>query len=364
MLSVFVFLCLPKIAFGYEDPFKNPNNRFGIHIIDEHDLEDASKLVNSSGGDWGYVTIVIQEPDRINDKWQKMFSKMSDLHLIPIVRIASKPQGEIWLKPNSLEIGSWVDFLNSLDWPIKNKYVIIGNEPNHAKEWGGQVNPQEYNQYYKEFAVRLKLSNSDFFVMPAGLDASAPNDKNYMSEDRFLSQFFATDPTVINYIDGLSSHSYPNPSFSGLETANGKGSVRTFEWELDYLKNLGITKILPVFITETGWTNNVWGVDSKMAYVFENVWTSPNIVAVTPFLLNYQGYPFDNFSWKAKDGTYLPQYEKIASLPKVKGKPVQNPLKTPQPETQEVKPLPKYELASVLFGISLKPWLVTASMIK
>ena len=48
-----------------------------------------------------------------------------------------------------------------------------------------------------------------------------------------------------------------------------------------------------------------------------------NIVAVTPFILNYQQEPFYEFSWKNKDGSYFPVYGDIQSLQKVKGQPIQ-----------------------------------------
>ena len=72
------------------DPLSQPNNRFGIHIIDENDLQDAANLVNSSGGDWGYVKIVIREDDRNLEKWQAIFDRMRKMHLIPLVRLATK----------------------------------------------------------------------------------------------------------------------------------------------------------------------------------------------------------------------------------------------------------------------------------
>ena len=36
--------------------------------------------------------------------------------------------------------------------------MIIANEPNHSKEWGGQINPKEYASYLKLFSEKLKES--------------------------------------------------------------------------------------------------------------------------------------------------------------------------------------------------------------
>ena len=57
------------------DPASVPNNRVGVHILDPNEINDAAKLINSSGGDWGYVTIPIRSNDRDRDKWLK-FSRM------------------------------------------------------------------------------------------------------------------------------------------------------------------------------------------------------------------------------------------------------------------------------------------------
>ena len=78
------------------DPLTSPNNRFGIHIIDEGDLEDAAKLVNSEGGDWGYVTVVIRKDERDTARWQKGFDRMRRLHLIPIVEPPPFKSEKIW----------------------------------------------------------------------------------------------------------------------------------------------------------------------------------------------------------------------------------------------------------------------------
>jgi hypothetical protein len=172
-LLIFIILvsgltCLPGYTFAIENPSARPNNIYGIHILDENDLEDAAKLVNSSGGDWGYVTLVIRKDERDSQRWQKTFDKMRRLHLIPIVRIATIQVNSHWEKPVQGEIDGWVSFLNSLNWVIKNRYVIIGNEPNHAAEWGNELNPQEYADYLSTLSEKLKNESGDFFILPAG----------------------------------------------------------------------------------------------------------------------------------------------------------------------------------------------------
>jgi hypothetical protein len=90
-------------------------------------------------------------------------------------------------------------------------------------------------------------------------------------------------------------------------------------------------KTLPVFITETGWKHTVntkkekllepGELTEKYKYAFENVWTDKEIVAITPFVLNYQEDLFNNFSWKREDGSFYPFYQSVQEIPKVKGTP-------------------------------------------
>lgn len=326
LFAVIIFLFVSTPTFAVQDPLSVPNNKFGVHIFNENDLENAFKLVNSTNGDWGYVTFVIAENERDHDRWQKAFDQMRRLHLIPIVRVATKPKGDVWEKPNDEEINNWISFLNSLNWVTENRYVTIGNEPNHAKEWGGTVNASEYGKYLETFAKKLKEASNDFFVLPAGLDASATNVLGTMEEARFLKQMIASNPMVFENIDGWTSHSYPNPAFSGSETDRGKGTIRSFEWEAAILKSLGVDKNLPIFITETGWSNKDLSeskIGKKLDYAYTNVWTDKNIVAVTPFILNYPQEPFGVFSWTKQDGSFYSFYETIKNLSKTKGEPKQ-----------------------------------------
>ena len=332
VFSLYFFL-EAKTIYAVENPLASPNNPFGIHILEEDDLEDAAALVNSSGGDWGYITLVIRKDERDSERWQKVFDRMRRLHLIPIVRIATRQEDSRWEKPVFDEIDGWVSFLNSLNWVTKNRYVIIGNEPNHAKEWGGEVNPSEYAAYLKTLLTRLKGTSDDFFILPAGLDASAPNDREHMSETLFLNKMLESTPDVFDRIDGWTSHSYPNPKFSGSETATGPGTIRTFEWELDILKKLGIKKELPVFITETGWAHEVDGqkngykasesIANALKNSFTDPWKDKRIVAVTPFVLDYKDAPFDIFSWKKPGGSFYPFYYEVQKMEKLKGEPIQ-----------------------------------------
>jgi hypothetical protein len=304
-LFTFLFLItliFPKNIFAITDPLAVPNNKFGIHITSENDLDGAKKLINSSGGDWGYVTIVITEKERDRDRWQKVFDQMRVMHIIPIIRIATQPLGNVWQKPQNAEINNWTSFLNSLNWVTENRYVVILNEPNLDTEWGGTSNAKEYGGYFKEFSKKLREASSDYFILPAGL---APE----KDEFKYLKTMLSSEPNVFDNIDGWVSHPYPT------------ASITLYDKELET-----IGKKLPVFITETGWSGKDFTEDEiseKLQNAFKLTWNDPKIVAVTPFILNYPTAPFAQYSWQKSDGSYYKFYNDIANLPKVKGAPKQ-----------------------------------------
>jgi hypothetical protein len=320
------FLVRPVMA-------QEPNNKFGIHLAQPHleELKNAASLVNSTGGDWGYITLVIQENDQNKAKWQEIFDLLREYHLIPIVRLATKPEGSNWQRPTKEQLTQWANFLESLNWVVKERYVILFNEPNHAAEWGGQVDAADYAQTSLDLAKKLKEKNSDYHLMLAGLDASAPhNPPLYQDEGYFLQQVFETitPKDFEKYFSGWSSHSYPNPGFTGSPWDYGRGTVKTYQWEIELLRELGVNKNLPVFITETGWDGQKLSRETVANYfwtAYENVWLPDvRVQAVTPFVLDYQADPFLGFSWKLLDSPeYYQQYYTVQSLSKTKGQPTQ-----------------------------------------
>ncbi len=357
MLVLFIFL-LPTKVLAITDPLSVPNNKFGIHIISAtpDEASPSADLVNSSGGDWGYVTVLIEDKDLDRkdnkyvslEKWQKFFDYLRVKHLIPIIRLATHPEGNFWKRPQAGLEKTWADFLDMLIWPTQNRYVVIYNEPNHGKEWDGQVDPGNYAQVLNTTIDALKAKNDNFFVLNAGFDASAPSQPpDFEDEDSYLRQMNESVPGIFNKLDGWVSHSYPNPNFAGSPKSTGKGTIRTFEWEGVLLKNLGVEKKLPIFITETGWQHSE-GLVSNRTYpttetvglylkdAFTHAWSSDQIVMVSPFLLNYQESPFDHFSFKKLTGQkqnqkilgvsypeYYPHYEAMANLAKTPGQPKQ-----------------------------------------
>lgn len=333
---VIVFQLISGSVYAIYDPLSVPNNKYGIHVADPNDISKAKDLVNTTQGDWGYVTLVIPDNERKPDVWRPVFERMKREHLIPIVRLATHLEGRAWVKPLGSDGPVWADFLNSLPWPTKNRYIVLFNEPNHAKEWGGTVSPNEYADVFTVYAKALRQVSDDFYILPAGLDASAPNSRDTMDEELFLRWMFAQQPDILSGMDGWTSHSYPNPGFSGSPYASGRGTIRTFEWELDLLKRLGVVKNLSVFITETGWAHNGnSGMRSRLTpedvrrniqIASETIWNHPQIAAITPFLFSYQDPLFAMFSWlRLTTREPYPFYLSYQQISKTKGLPLVYP---------------------------------------
>lgn len=333
-LKVFlVFLmCLFTAASSIsgEDVFVN---KFGIHILEPTDIERAAELLNSNGGDWSFVTIVIRDDDRNREKWQDFFDGCREKHLIPLVRIATHLENNIWAKPKMEDVNKWVEFLSSLVWPVKNRYVIVFNEPNHAREWGGEINPQEYSQILFSFREKFKNNNPSFKILNAGFDLAASNFVGYSLDVLLYWQRMEdSQPGIFKILDGWTSHSYPNHGFIGTPSDAGRTSIRGYQWEQATLKEIFAVSDLPVFITETGWPHETiskrfYSEEQTAAFLkqaFEEVWLpDKSVIAVTPFVLNYKDPPFDNFSWLGKDGQPGREFETIKNLPKKRNEPEQ-----------------------------------------
>lgn len=317
-------------------PTALPNNIFGIHIIDSNDISAAARLVNSAhndSADWGYVTLVIAQNDRNSEKWKTIFTNLRNNHLIPIVRLATYVKEGAWVRPDENDAQAWADFLDSLPWPIQNRYVILFNEPNQKKEWGGQVDAPGYATVAQRFIHILKEKTGDFFVLPAGMDLYALNSGETRDAAAFWQEMETAKPGILRTFDGWVSHSYPAYDYSGSPYDTGRRSVVGYRWEKEYLSQMfGVRSDLPVFITETGWAQNSRLSRETIAnyyqIAFDEVWRSdPSVVAVTPFLLNYQDGLFAKFSWrKLNSEEFYPQYHIVRELAKRIGEPLMAPL--------------------------------------
>lgn len=324
VLSIFSFT---QSAHAVEDPLASPNNKIGIHILFPSELSEAAQLVNGNGGDWGYVVIPIQSGDRDLVKWQAFMDEAEEKHLIPILRLATEGDyfnTAAWRKPQPEDILDFANFLHSLEWPTKNRYVIVFNEVNRGDEWGGETDPADYAQLLSYSVSVFKSRSQDFFMIGGGFDNAAPNQgTQYINQYTYMQQMDAAIPGIFNQIDGYASHSYPNPAFSQPPSVNTRMSISSFSFERALLNQL-TTKKLPIFITETGWSTDGVNDDLRAEYyiqAFSTAWSDPDIVTVTPFLLRASG-PFAPFSFIKEDGSHTKQFTTIKNMTKVKGSPL------------------------------------------
>ncbi len=353
MKKVLSILALSILVFGFasptfaiENPLSKPNNKIGIHILFTTELEEAAKLINANGGDWGYVVIPLQAADKDLEKWQHFMNEAARLHVIPIIRLATEGDyfnTRVWRKPRYEDVIDFANFLNSLDWPTKNKYVIIFNEPNRGDEWGGSANPSEYAQILSFAVTVFKSLNQDFFIIGGGFDNAAPNQgSEYIDQYRFIRMMNDAVPGIFNQIDGYASHSYPNPAFSQPPSVQTNRSISSFRYERELI-NQFTNKTLPIFITETGWSAYEVNDVTRAQYyqeAFKTTWNDPDIVTIAPFILRASG-PFSQFSFIRENGE-TEQYNFIKKLEKVKGEPtlVKKVLGVSTDEVQK----PKYEV--------------------
>lgn len=326
-LFLLFFILFIKDVSAVYDPVSIPNNKFGIHILFPEEVKQASELINTNGGDWGYVTIPIKSTDKDIEKWQKFMDESRKYHVIPLIRLATEGDyfnTAVWEKPKYSDITDFANFLNSLDWPTTNRYVIVYNEVNRADEWGGQVNPQEYAELLSFSADEFKKKNPNFFIISAGLDNGADNVPGYMNQYTYLQEMNRTVPGVFDKIDGLSSHSYPNPGFMTPPNIETPKSIFSFRYEQGLVEDFCGRK-LPVFITETGWTGEKISDKTIADYftqAYTNIWSDESIVAVTPFLLKAGAPPFSQFSLIAQDNSETLRHKAIKNCQKVKGEPI------------------------------------------
>ncbi len=310
-------------------------NSFGLHLTQPSDIDQAATIINSSGGDWGYATITIRGDQLDKNVWQDFFNKCRQLHIIPIIRLATVMENNSWQIPTTDNIDQLAIFLNSLNWPMIPQYIIPFNEVNHAKEWGGGVDIKTFTDLFIYTSQKFKSLNPNFFILSSPLDLAAPqNPPLSLSAANVYRQIYQYNPQYFDSFDGLASHSYPNYGFIGLPGDQHAHSIKGYAWELNFIKNLGINKTYPVFITETGWphregvskNNRYYTVKTSAEFLKQalNIWgQDTRVKAVTPFIYNYPDYPFDHFSWLKKDGSLYPEYQAIINLPKKKNNPQQ-----------------------------------------
>lgn len=310
-LLIFTLFC-----FQTATPIQAQGSVLGIHILNPAELTDAVDLLKQADQQdtWHYVTIPVTLDDVEKQvEWQNFFYQAREQKIVPIVRLTTRIEGENWKIPTRQEITTLISFLSHLEWPTSERYIIVFNEVNHAKEWGGQLDPHSYANVLAFTSDWAHSENKNFIVLPAAMDLAAPNGSQTMEAFNYLNKMAEGEPEIFTKIDVWNSHSYPNPAFSAAPTRTGQNSLRGFEYELKYLKEKTGKDFL-VFITETGWVVNRQTqkkLDSYYTYAMKNIWSHPQVVAVTPFLLRGAPGPFQGFTFLDQHNQPTLQYQAL-----------------------------------------------------
>ena len=350
-------------------PITRQANRKGVHLL----LDDGRftwpqtvwpehlGYARQAVGEWGYVTQLVRLDDLDPVKWQRFMAICADLHLTPILRLATTydQTASWWTAPPPDKNGHYIttarryaDFAAALDWPTNEHYLVVGNEPNHGDEWNGRPDPAAYARFLIDTAVALHQTDPAARVFNAGFDTYTPHTGSqpfnkglyYMDAETFLDEMFAAEPTVFEHLDGWASHPYPPGPFVAppeeqlfqvdwLNDANNPAHVvpppgifnrgiNSYEWEIWKLAGYGIVD-LPVFITETGWRHTADGYpDQETAARYldwagqgngqpDAGWTpwqqDDRVFAVTPFALDGNPAEWWHTNWLelAEDGTVV-----------------------------------------------------------
>ncbi len=291
--------------------FAQTGQVLGIHVLHTYEIDQAADLVRVDDESWSYITIPFSFEDiEKKDQWQTFFDKCKEYKIIPLVRLVTKPEGSNWRVPNKKDIVLYANTLSSLEWPTNKRHVIIFNEPNHAQEWGGKIDPASYAQILKFSADWFHTEGKNYVVLPAGLDLAADGYNGTREAFSYWKEALTYDPNLLTYIDAWNSHSYPNPGFSSSPEKTTKNSLRGFVHERAFFTQY-IDKDFEIYITETGWvqngSTNRW-LSRYYQYAIDNIWSDPKVVAVTPFLLNGSPGPFTGFSFLNEQGEPTTQY--------------------------------------------------------
>ncbi len=263
-------------------------NHWPIQSWPQH-LRYARELVS----EWGYVVVLIRLDDLDVEKWQLFLDECWRRHLTPIIRFATfyDIKNRMWSAPirdNEPPGGYFTvaeqyrDFLDHLKWPTKQRYIIVGNEPNRGDEWGNQPNGEAYAHFLGDVSRRLRENDPNVVILNGALDLYAPHTNaqpfvdgfRYIDADTFLNQMAKWDKDIFKKVQIWNSHAYPLGPFREppdrqmlqFDYLNGARSTRntpwpsglfnrginSYAWELFKIGELG-APALPVMITETGW---------------------------------------------------------------------------------------------------------------
>lgn len=309
LLSVSLFLAPDVSAAG-----------LGMHVLHPQEFTSVNQTFSGirRADEPLYITVPFSLDDRARTKeWQKSFDFARENNIIPIVRLVTHFDSEkqAWAIPTRKDIVQLTAALSRLDWPQEKRHVILYNEPNHAAEWGGTIDPHSFAEMTVFGADWLATEPHEYVILPAALDLAASDTKNTKEAFAYWNEALGSKPEILEKISAWNSHSYPNPAFSSAPGLKGKNRLDGFRHELAFLKKF-TTRELPVFITETGWVKTPTTAKNLTSYyrtALSQVWSDDNVVAVTPFLYAGSPGPFAAFSFVDEHGKPTAQWQAFST---------------------------------------------------
>ncbi|MFN8523012.1 MAG: hypothetical protein U0821_07870 [Chloroflexota bacterium] len=319
-LAALLSMVAPLPAFAREPAPRPANNPVGINLVrwfDPFYVKAVGDLVNASGGDWGYVTIVMIEDERLNvARFQAFLDQCAISHLTPIIRVGTRfdVDREVWAKPDWGEPARWRRFFDSVRWPTASRHLLVGNEPNLGREWGGEVQPAEYARYLSHW-IDIFADEPRYVIYNGALDAS--NDTHLpdrMDEFEFIAGMRDGVSNIFEKLHGWAS----NPYHFWWSAEKRRFTFRAYDHELEV-----IGRDLPVIIVESGLghIDDPGQVADYYQMAFEAWQADSRVLAATPLFWN----PEENRFWMFdvnRDGTLRessPTYERIRRLKKSGG---------------------------------------------
>lgn len=272
-------------------------NKRGIHLLlddggtrwPEDVWEQHVGLAAQLVGEGGHVVELIRLNDLDAPSWQRFFDLAYAARLVPIVRLATwkDVRNQWWEAPATDADGLSYRaegerirrFFDAIAWRGETVLVTVANEPNRPDEWGGAPDPAQYARFLRDVADGLRrVQGVRVLVLNGAIDAYTPSqqgERTYsIDSERFLEGMIAEVPDIFERLDGWASHAYPLGPFgehpsqqlfkiddvrpdaperpSPPPNTPNRG-VNGYAWELWKLASLGVTRELPVYVTETGW---------------------------------------------------------------------------------------------------------------
>jgi hypothetical protein len=275
-------------------------NKNGLHLLLDDDRghwpqqawPQHVQVARQFVGEGGYVVQLIRLDDLNVPRWQFFLDLCAREHLIPIIRLApAYDHDQKWWKapPKDANGQGYTaiarqcrHFFGQLRWPVPQRYVIVGNEPNRGDEWANHPDPAEYARYLLD--ISAALHEVGVTILGPALDLYAPHTNGqilfghrYIDAETFLDEMAAAHPRVFEAIDVWASHAYPldpfrfdpsrqtfqidyafgatNPHHAEPPDGIHNRGINSYRWELwkveQYLGPRAAT--IPVMITESGW---------------------------------------------------------------------------------------------------------------